>query len=301
VGGCILAADAILSVRNLGDANGDGKDDVVAAAGDLAHQVLCLDGGTTAPGGSLIWQYPTPVTAYAVGVMPDLDDDGVAEALAVLWTNDGSAIRCLDGATGNLVWASTQVPAFGFMVDLLEDVTGDGVPEVVVSSFDNAVQLLDGATGTRVWRTPVGTTNGGDVWSARAIADLDGDGHQDVVAGSFDYHVYALDGETGRVLWAYDTGNRVFSVYPIGDLDGDGRPEVVAGTQDTHSNVVVYVLDGDGGVLFEDGFESGDTTAWSSTVTPRLPGYSSDPAAAGAADGTADCRGAQPPSSPSRV
>jgi outer membrane protein assembly factor BamB len=147
----------------------------------------------------------------------------------------------------------------------------------------------------------VGTTNGGDVWSARAIADLDGDGHQDVVAGSFDYHVYALDGETGGVLWAYDTGNRVFSVYPVGDLDGDGRPEVVAGTQDTHSNVVVYVLDGDGGVLFEDGFESGDTTAWSSTVTPRLPGYSSDPAAAGAADGTADCRGAQPPSSPSRV
>lgn len=260
-----LAADAILSVRNLGDATGDGKDDVLAAVGDFAQQVLCLDGGTTAPGGHLLWDYPTGVTAYAVGVLPDLDGDGVDEALAVLWTTDGSAIRCLDGATGTLVWASTEVSDYGFMVDLLEDVTGDGVPEVIVSSFENAVILLDGADGSLVWRTTVGTTNGGDVWSARAIGDVDGDGHQDVIAGSFDCHVYALDGDAGKVLWAYDTGNRVFSVYPLGDLTGDGRPEVAAGTQDTTSNVVVHVFDGAGGVLFEDGFERGDISAWSET------------------------------------
>ena len=153
------------------------------------------------------------------------------------------------------------------MVDLLQDVTGDGVPEVIVSSFENAVIVLNGATGAQVWKTPVGTTNGGDVWTARAIGDLDGDGYQDVIAGSFDYHVYALNGRTGAIFWAYDTGNRVFSVYPVGDLDGDGRPEVAVGTQATNSNEVVYVLDGDAGVpIFADGFESGDSGAWSATV-----------------------------------
>jgi outer membrane protein assembly factor BamB len=262
------AADAILSVRNLGDASGDGKDDVLAAAGDFAQQILALDGGTGSSTGNLLWQYPTGVTAYAVGVLPDLTGDGVAEALAVLWTTNGSAIRALDGAAGTLLWASTEVPEFGVMVDLLEDTNGDGVPEVIVSSFENAVILLDGATGVRLWRTPVGTLNGGDVWSARAIGDLDGDGHEDVVAGSFDYHVYALDGGSGEILWAYDTGNRVFSVHPLGDLNGDGRPEVAAGTQDTNSNVVVHVLDGAGGVVFADGFESGDTGAWSATTPP---------------------------------
>ena len=136
------------------------------------------------------------------------------------------------------------------MVDVLEDVTSDGIPELVVSSWENAVIVLDGSDGSRVWKTSVGALNGGDVWTARAIDDVNGDGRQDVVAGSFDYHVYCLDGDTGEVFWAYNTGNRVFSVHPVGDLNGDGRPEVVAGTQDTTSNTVVHVLEGDADIPF---------------------------------------------------
>jgi outer membrane protein assembly factor BamB len=261
------AADAVTSVRDLGDVNDDGDDDVVAAVSDFGEEIVCLDGGTVSPTGHVLWSYPTGTTAYAVGVLPDITGDGKNEALAVLWTGGGSAIRALNGATGALVWASTQVGQNGVMVDLLQDVTGDGVPEVIVSSFENAVIVLNGATGAQVWKTPVGTTNSGDVWTARAIGDLDGDGYQDVIAGSFDYHVYAMNGRTGAIFWAYDTGNRVFSVYPVGDLDGDGRPEVAVGTQATNSNEVVYVLDGDAGVpIFADGFESGDTGAWSATV-----------------------------------
>jgi outer membrane protein assembly factor BamB len=264
------APDAVLSVRNIGDVNGDLENDVVAAVGDFGEEVVCLDGGTALPGGHVLWSYPTGsgIIANAVGVLPDVTGDGVAEALAVVWTLDGSAVRALDGATGSLLWASTVVNDYGMMVDVLEDVTGDGKPEVIASSWENAVTVLNGADGSLVWKTPVGTVNGGDVWTARAIGDLDGDGHEDVIAGSFDYHVYALDGIDGHVLWAYDTGNRVFSVAPVGDLDGDGFPEVAAGTQDTHSSVVVYVLDGNAGltVLFADGFESGDTSAWSASV-----------------------------------
>ena len=108
--------------------------------------------------------------------------------------------------------------------------------------------MLDGSDGSLLWKTPVGTLNGGDVWTARAIGDLDGDGNHDVIAGSFDYHVYALDGTTGEIFWAFSTQNRVFSVHPVGDLNGDGRPEVVAGTQDTNNLVVVHVLDGAAGI-----------------------------------------------------
>ena len=260
------AADAVLSVRSLGDVNGDGDADVVAAVGDLGDEVVCLDGGTADPDGHVLWTYPA-TGAFAVGVMDDLTGDGVDEALAVIWTSDGSAIRCLDGADGTLIWSSTDVGGSGMMVDLLADVTGDGVAEVVASSWENAVTVLDGADGSLVWKTPVDALNGGDVWSARAIDDLNGDGQPDVIAGSFNYQVYALDGVDGEILWSYDTGNRVFSVHPVGDLDGDGRPEVVAGTQDTTTSVVVYVLSGGAETpIFADGFESGDTAAWSSTV-----------------------------------
>jgi outer membrane protein assembly factor BamB len=240
------AGDAVFSVRNLGDTNGDGSDDVLAAVGEDVDRIVCLEGDSSSPGGNVLWSYQPGISVYACGVLSDINSDGVDEAIAVLWTSDGSAIRCLNGVDGALLWSSTTVAAYGMAVDELQDLTGDGVNEVIVSSWENAVTVLDGADGSLVWRQKVGTLNGGDVWTARSIGDLNGDGVEDVVAGSFDYHVYALEGRTGRILWAYDTGNRVFSVYPVGDLNGDGRPDVVAGTQDTTSNVVVHVLDGDG-------------------------------------------------------
>ncbi len=261
-----LAADAVGSVRNLGDADDDGFDDVVAAVWDNGDLVVALSGATTAPGGDVLWTRPIGLTPQSLGVIPDLDGDGVDEVLAAVWATDGSSVRCLDGESGNEVWRTTTVGGPGMAVDLLDDITGDGVPEVIVSSWDNAVTVVDGSDGSQVWKTFVGTTNGGDVWTARAIGDLDGDGQEDVVAGSFDYHVYAMSGDDGDILWAYFTANRVFSVHPIDDLDGDGAPDVVAGTQDTQNNVVLHVLSGGAGPIFVDGFESGDTSAWPSTV-----------------------------------
>ena len=247
-----FAGDAVYSVRNLGDVNGDGTDDVLAAVGDDVDRIVCLEGDTSLPGGHVLWQYTPNVTVFACGVLSDVTGDGKDEALAVLWTSTGTAIRCLNGASGALVWASTSVAEFGMMVDEIEDVTSDGQEDVVVSSWENAVIVLDGSDGSLAWKTSVGTTNGGDVWTARAIDDLNGDGRQDVVAGSFDTHVYALDGDSGEIFWAFDTDNRVFSVAPVGDLNGDGRPEVVAGTQDTTSSTVVHVLEGDAGIVPPD-------------------------------------------------
>ena len=244
------AADAIYSVRNIGDVNGDGAQDVLAAAGDNADLILCLDGGSASPTGALLWSYDPGigVGVFACGVLSDVNADGVDDALAVLWTSDGSAVRCLDGTDGTLLWSSTSLASYGMAVDELPDVTGDGLSEVVVSSWDNAVTVLEGSHGALLWKHTVGTLNGGDVWTSRAIGDLNGDGLSDVIAGSFDYHVYALAGDTGELLWSFDTGNRVFSVSPVGDLNGDGRPEVAVGTQDTTSKVVLHVLDGDAGL-----------------------------------------------------
>jgi hypothetical protein len=263
-----VAADAVGSVRNIGDVDGDGDDDVVAAIQDNGEQIVCLSGGADGPDGEVVWQYPAWDSTYAVEVLPDITGDGINEALAVVWTTDGSAIRCLNGAYGILVWSSTQVPEYGMMAAILEDVTGDGHSEIIVSSFENAVSVLSGADGSLVWKTTVGTLNGGDVWTARAIGDLNGDGHEDVIAGSFDLNVYAMDGVDGTVLWSYETKNRVFSVAPVGDLDRDGVPEVAVGTQDTTDQTVFMVLSGSSRepTIFTDGFESGDMTSWSSTA-----------------------------------
>jgi len=260
--------DSVYSVRNLGDADGDGVDDLIAAAGDNADVLHCFSGASSPPIGDVLWSYTPGVTVYACGVLPDITGDGVNEALAVVWATNGSAIRCLNGATGGLVWSSTTVALYGMMVDTLEDVTGDGAVEVVVSSWENAVIVLSGADGSQVWKTTVPDLygNGGDVWTARAIDDLDGDGVQDVIAGSFNNHVYAMNGVDGTILWAFNTpGNRVYTVMPLGDLNHDGRPEVGVGTQEwVDFSDVLFVLWGEP-PLFADDFESGNTDGWSFT------------------------------------
>jgi hypothetical protein len=239
------AGDAVYTVRNIGDVNGDGDDDVLAAVGEDIDRLVCLDGGTTNPAGHVLWTYSPGVSVYAGGVLPDITGDGIDEAIAVLWTMGGSAVRCVNGATGAFLWASTQVTDYGMMVDILEDVTGDDHHEIVVSSWENAVIVLNGLTGGLVWKTTVGTLNGGDVWTARAIDDLNSDGYQDVVAGSFDTYAYAMDGTDGTVLWSYPTNYRVYSIYPVGDLNGDFTPEVVIGNQNLAGSPleVVHVLD----------------------------------------------------------
>ncbi len=259
------AADGVGSLRNLGDVNGDGDDDVFAAVWDNGNTFVCLDGGTALPGGHVLWSYPA--NAHSTGVLDDITGDGVSEALAVIWATDGSAVRAVNGATGAEVWRSTAVGEYGMMVDVIDDVNASGTADIVVGSWENAVIVLEGSDGTLIWKTTVGSTNGGDVWTARGISDLNGDGIGDVVAGSFDLHAYAMSGADGEILWSYDTGNRVFSIAPVGDLDGDGSADVAVGTQDTSSSVVVYVISGGTGALFIDGFETGTTDAWSS-VTP---------------------------------
>ena len=183
--------------------------------------------------------------------------------------DDGRPIRYLDRLEvqpgGLEIWSNLiEVGGKPLIVHHIEALADAGGHRSLQPELDPPL-----ATGAERWKTSVGTPNGGDVWVARSIDDLNGDGVQDVIAGSFDTNVYAMDGKNGTILWTFPTGYRVYSVYPIGDLTGDGVPEVAVGNQNLSgaNNIVVHVLDGGAALtVFSDGFESGDTSAWSSTV-----------------------------------
>lgn len=229
------AADGFMSVAVLGDVDGDGVPDVIAGNGTNYQddRVFCLRGAVATPGPRQIWAVNTGGCVRSVAAMPDLNGDGIPEALA---GSSNSMVRCLSGANGVALWVR-NVGYSVMKVSPIQDQNGDGVPEVLVGWWRNAILCLDGATGLTLWSTPTGTLNGGDVWTISPIADLDGDGRADVIAGSFDTKVYVAKGTTGQIMGTFSTGRRLYFVGPMPDVNRDGLPEILAGTQGLYGSI----------------------------------------------------------------
>jgi hypothetical protein len=204
---------------------------------------------------------------FAVAALGDLDRDGTEDlAVGARGDNDGGDER---GA----VWILFLLP--------------DGT----VGSHQKISDLEGGFTGT----LDDNDEFGGDL---AAVGDLDCDGNVDLAAGarldddggedrgavwvlflasngSVRLHTKISD-TSGSFNGALDDDDRFGdSLAALGDLDGDGLPDLAVGApQDDDGGLsrgAVWNLFLDGvvcsGSIFEDGFESGDTGAWSATVS----------------------------------
>ena len=95
----------------------------------------------------------------------------------------------------DLVWTST-VPVDARETTLVGDITGDGIPNVVVDDYRDTIYVLNGQTGATEYAIEIGagfqferTNQQGNIVPARAlaqnnsanaIADIDGDGYGEI-------------------------------------------------------------------------------------------------------------------------
>ncbi len=110
-----LAADGLLTA----DVEGNGKNAFVIAAGGSVSAVR--------PDGTVMWSTPTSGTAHLMGLF-DLDGDGKQEVVAF------TSLRAMaiDLASGAVAWAE-PAGEMGVLSDVrVGDMTGDGLPELVV-------------------------------------------------------------------------------------------------------------------------------------------------------------------------
>ena len=121
-----------------------------------------------------------------------------------------------DDVPGNVLTGGDNMWATG--VEMF-DVTGDGIPDALLTSSDSAAYLLDGSTGEKVWRAP---TDGG-LSNGFALVDADEDGVPDLFpSGSRT----VLSGHTGERLWEAPIPKNARSVAS-GDFDGDGARDAI--------------------------------------------------------------------------
>lgn len=148
----------------------------------------------------------------------------------------------------------------------VEDLNGDGRPDVLVSSpeYWTGVSLfLGNGDGTF---TPKAYYDAGGPVSSIALADVNGDGKTDLVASLYE------DGGTGNsggvaVLFGngdgtfqspviYDTGGFGAVSVAIADVNGDGHPDLIVGTNTGTTSVFLNNGDGtfQGAVVYGTGY-----------------------------------------------
>lgn len=195
---------------------------------------------------------------WSLGAIPDVDGDGVRDVLigapaadsssganvgriGLYSTGTGLPIWTLEGSVGEFLGASLAV---------LDDLDGDGTPEVAVGALlglnatgvqVGSIQVLSGRTGAQVYRLEGDQQDDWFGASVAALEDYDLDGHVDYLVGIPGADVMGPD--SGRIrLYSGLSGALLFemdglaardefgtSLAGAGDLDQDGVLDWIVG------------------------------------------------------------------------
>jgi hypothetical protein len=179
--------------------------------------------------------YPLPVTAVG-----QFDKDPAVEYVSAFSASDINqhTIYVYDGATHRLEWSTVAAPD---TISSLAtgDLTGDGVPEVIVGStifyyplnHPEAVTAVDGATHKILWRSKEELAKFADPSCTGcivqlAVADLDRDGTNEVLALVPDEGLFAYSGRAGDLLWHRPTPRRAWA-FTVADVDPSPGAEII--------------------------------------------------------------------------
>jgi hypothetical protein len=246
-GSPIKAASSVRKVA-LGDLDGDGHLDFVAAQHDSYDVVVMLGDGTgrfaPAPGSPAVVGSGGRPHTHEVA-LADVDGDGRIDLLATN-ANAGTVAVLLGDGKGGFA-AARQVPAGRHPYDAIAaaDLTGDGRVDLVVPDLKgNAIAVLAGDGKGGFAAAPGSPYAVGERPGYVAVGDLDGDGDADVCATHDDVGMVDVLLNDGHGALRPAEKSPVMVSTPvwgvaIADLNGDGRADLALGAVGRAAAVVL--------------------------------------------------------------
>lgn len=176
---------------------------------------------------------------HAVAFIEDVTGDGIADCLvgAPAHLTGAGSVRLFSGATGAEVYEvqHADVRHFGFAVDAVGDLDGDGWSDFVAGAPWNSMVFVHSGRDGALLRTilPPNTQSAYMGFSVCGGADLDSDGSPDFAVGSPNGligSVYLFSGVDGSLIRTL-TGPAGFgsALDFIDDVEGDGVVDLLVG------------------------------------------------------------------------
>ncbi|MBU1699447.1 MAG: VCBS repeat-containing protein [Candidatus Eisenbacteria bacterium] len=245
----------IQSKAAVADLDGDGDLEIIIAVCSGQLHVRHHD-GTSMTG----WPQPSGLTfGFLSPLIYDIDDDGRPEILV----GGGSTVKAWE-ADGTILW---QAPVTGTISGTLSagDLTGDELPEILVTTTAGLLYALQGSngSGTAGWPVTYGLSSS---YAAPSIGDFDGDGSREALVVGYNFGVstsiFAYRGD-GTLLPNFPVtypSAQTYSCPVLADIDGDGDLELWnAGKIDGNA---FYAWDHTGALL----------PGWPVTADPNMEG-----------------------------
>ncbi|WP_029912235.1 FG-GAP repeat domain-containing protein [Pelobacter seleniigenes] len=251
------------AIVRTGDIDGDGRDEIVAAAS--WYKITLFDAELQTPKSEMS-------TDLDIGTLlvTDLDEDGIAE---ILYGDDQwGSIHCYEGDGIAERWAIIN-PASGSAGLAVGDVDDDGTMEVLWGAgrrnlAGNFLLVADPATGIE-WQN----SHLDGPLSAVAIGDVDDDGEEEIVMVSFtsnsgygDGVISVFDAATHFLEWQSSNdlpGIRSWegiNQVRIADVDDDDETEFILAASDHHDGLVqvyngrTHILEGQSAIYEDEPF-----------------------------------------------
>jgi hypothetical protein len=227
------------------DQTGDGISEVLASAGDDGddtgpNRVYMLNGMT----GDSIWECYLAGPGFSVISVKDFTGDGVDDVVAGASTMDETTGKVfgLNGATGGIQWVITTTGSSVWALAQLDDINGDGIPDVIAGDFSGRYYGLDATDGNQLFSAYVGS---GIILRFEVLGDVNDDGYKDVAVGHSGTVARVINGYNGNAVWTKGLVDKSWHVASCGDISGDGVPDVIIGT--LYSNNKCYFMNGTDG------------------------------------------------------
>ncbi len=214
------------------DLTGDGVGEVIIGTSGGSRSVYALSGTD----GTELWMFDTREWGeggwvYEVQPIEDVNGDFVPDVLGCAGDDTPGTgpkrVFALSGASGQLLWSAAPSAAF-FTVRTIDDVTGDGIADVVAGDTDGNVFGYSGTSGAPIWSATVG--DGSPVFALLPMGNANPGQTQteDIFLASAYEGVYCLDGGNGAQIWFVATSH-VYEVAVGGDITGDDVKDVCYG------------------------------------------------------------------------